>query len=364
MTVITRDHLADGREIIYFDETTPPERRHDHRPLDPRPPVGQARFDVEGGDWVAVAAHRQTRTYMPPADQCPLCPSTEERHSEIPDRYEVAVFENRFPSLGPDLGVLPERGEWGKIYPAYGRCEVITYTPKHEGSFGELSDDQAKLVVDAWTERTRELSGMEGIRQVFPFENRGKDIGVTLQHPHGQIYAYSYIPARAQRLAEESLRFFQNNGGTETLLANTLKKEREDGSRIIQTGEHFTSYVPFAAHWPLEAHLVPHRHVRDFTDLSDAERAELALMTRDLLARFDQLYDSPTPYIAAWMQAPLDERYRESSTFHLQVTSPRRAADKLKYLAGSEAAMSAFINDMLPERIAAMLRLDEKPLGA
>lgn len=354
-------HLADGREAIFFADRGHriPEQVTDQRALDPRGEPGELRYDRLTGDWVAVAAHRQTRTYLPPKEECPLCPSTGTRHSEIPaNEFDVVVFENRFPSLGPALGEIPTPDEAAALpeaqIRAVGRCEVVVFTPDHDGSFGSLGDDRARTVIDAWAQRTATLSAMPGIKQVFVFENRGQDIGVTLHHPHGQIYAYPYVSPTAEKMAAQARKHLSDTG--KDLLGEILDSELADGSRIVARGEHFSVFVPYAARWPLEAHLVPHRHVPDLAALDEAEKAELAIMYRDLMRRFDGLYDTPTPYIAAWHQAPLNDADRAASRLHLQLTSPRRAADKLKFLAGSEAAMGAFINDVPAEQTAARLR--------
>ncbi|MFC3298579.1 galactose-1-phosphate uridylyltransferase [Arthrobacter agilis] len=364
MTLITPTLLSDGRELIYFDADEASAARHrdpeavrDARGLPPRGPAGTARYDALSGEWIAVAAHRQSRTHLPPADQCPLCPTTPANLSEVPaSDYEVVVFENRFSSFGPDLGELPSAPEWGTTTTAFGRCEVVAFDSAHEGSFGSLPPERARTVIDAWAHRTEALSAMPGIKQVFCFENRGADIGVTLLHPHGQIYAYPFIPPRAATLAARAHEFFEASGGTRTLMGHALAAERSAGDRMVIEGEHFSAFVPFAARWPLEVHLVPHRQVPDIAALTGEERDELTTVYLDLLGRFDALYPTPTPYIAAWQQAPLDDVLRPASYLHLQVTSPRRAADKLKFLAGSEAAMGAFINDTTPEKVAEALR--------
>ena len=362
MTSITSTSLSDGRELIYFDDAAAPKPRAtelttDHRGLPPRGEPGEVRYDALADEWVAVAAHRQTRTHLPPADQCPICPTTAANPSEIPaSDYDVVVFENRFPSLGPALGPVPEATSWGTKGPAYGRCEVVAFTPSHTGSFSELGETRARTVIEAWAHRTEALSALPGIKQVFPFENRGADIGVTLHHPHGQIYAYPYVTPRAGVLGAAARKFHDAHDGKDTLTGSLLRSEREDGSRMVLEGENFSAYVPFAARWPLEIHLVPHRQVPDLAALNGEERDELASVYLNLLQRVDALYPTPTPYISAWHQAPLDPVLRPAGYLHLQLTSPRRAADKLKYLAGSEAAMGAFINDTTPEQVAATLR--------
>ncbi|WP_411375869.1 galactose-1-phosphate uridylyltransferase [Arthrobacter sp. MPF02] len=370
MTGITSTRLSDGRELIYFDDagstvSREPHLTTDQRGLPPRGEPGEVRFDALTDEWVAVAAHRQTRTHLPPADQCPICPTTAGNPSEIPAAdYDVVVFENRFPSLGPALGSVPENPGWGTKGPAYGRCEVVSFTPEHTGSFSGLGTTRARTVIEAWAQRTAALGALPGIKQVFPFENRGADIGVTLHHPHGQIYAYPYVTPRAAVLGAAARRFYDANAGRETLTGSLLRKEREDGSRMVLEGENFSAYVPFAARWPLEIHLVPHRHVPDLAALSGEEKDELADVYLDLLKRVDALYPTPTPYISSWHQAPLEPALRPAGYLHLQLTSPRRAADKLKYLAGSEAAMGAFINDTTPESVAERLRAVSVPASA
>ena len=190
--------------------------------------------------------------------------------------------------------------------------------------------------------------GKSGVEQVFAFENRGEAIGVTLPHPHGQIYSYPYITPRTQRLLA-SIETVGND-----LFDRILDFER-GSERIVLEGEHWTAFVPFAARWPVEIHMVPHRHVADFAETDDAQRDELSRLYLRLLRGVDALYDTPTPYIAAWHAAPVNAG-RDGARLHLQLTSPRRGADKLKFLAGSEAAMGAWIGDVPPEQAAERIR--------
>jgi UDPglucose--hexose-1-phosphate uridylyltransferase len=351
--------LADGRELIYFDDpssTLAPDRAADERELAPRPGTASMRQDPLTGEWVSIAAARQNRVFLPPAHLDPLAPTTADNPSEIPSNYDVAVFENKSPSFGPlltdaeapaDLDDLSTIG-LGRVRTSVGRCEVVAFSPQHEGSFASLSTVRARTVIEAWAERTHALSQLPGIQQVFPFENRGEAIGVTLHHPHGQIYSYPYVTPRTQRVIESVERYGP------TLFADILESERA-GDRVILSGEHWTAFVPFAARWPLEVHMLPHRHVADFAATTLAERDELAVLYRQLLRGIDEIYDTPTPYIAAWHQAPV-ALHRDDIRLMLQVTSPRRATDKLKFLAGSEAAMGAWIGDVAPEQAAATIR--------
>lgn len=359
--------LADGRELIYFDDpdtTLGADRAVDARDLGPRPETATMRQDILTGDWVSIAAARQNRAFLPPAELDPLAPQTESNPSEIPSLYDVAVFENKSPSFGPALaeavGDLPEASDpprglddlehlgLGRTRTSVGRCEVVCFSPEREGSFGTQSVTRARTVIEAWADRTAALSALPGVQQVFPFENRGEAIGVTLQHPHGQIYSYPYVTPRTTRLLDSIDR-------TAPDLFQRILEFEQQGPRVVLRGEHWTAFVPFAARWPIEIHMLPHRHVPDFAALTAAERDELAPLYLRILRGVDAVYDSPTPYIAAWHQAPVHVG-RDTVRLNLQLTSPRRAADKLKFLAGSEAAMGAWIGDVPPEAAAERLR--------
>ncbi|MEU0003234.1 galactose-1-phosphate uridylyltransferase [Streptomyces sp. NPDC006314] len=345
----TSTRLADGRELIYYDLGDDTVRDAvDRRPLDRTVTTSEIRRDPLLGDSVAVASHRQGRTYHPPADECPLCPSRGERLSEIPDSsYDVVVFENRFPSLAGDSG----------------RCEVVCFTSDHDASFADLTEEEARLVLDAWTDRTSELSHLPSVEQVFCFENRGAEIGVTLGHPHGQIYAYPFTTPRTA-LMLRSLAAHKEATGGENLFDAVLERELA-GERVVLAGEHWAAFVPYAAHWPYEVHLYPKRRVPDLLALDEAARTEFPQIYLELLRRLDRIFgqgEPPTPYIAAWHQAPFgalegfDGVTRDDFALHLELFTIRRTSGKLKFLAGSESGMSVFINDVPPERAAERLR--------
>jgi UDPglucose--hexose-1-phosphate uridylyltransferase len=355
----TTSRLADGREILYFDADAHPQE-HTAKDLRDLPPVStrsQLRYDPLLGEWVVIASHRQSRTFLPPPDQCPLCPSRDGRQTEIPDSsYQVVVFENRFPSLstGVDRDVPPHApgAPIAGLRPGFGRCEVVCFTDDHDRVFAELGAERARLVVDVWAERTAALSGIDGIAHVFPFENHGQEIGVTLTHPHGQIYAYPFLPPRVARILGSIERHRQQTGGD--LFADVVAAER-DGPRVVTANEHWTAFVPAAARWPYEVQLFPTRRVPDLPALTDAERDAFVAVYLDVLGRFARRFDTPMPYIAAWNQAPV-QRGRDDWWLHLQLFSFRRAPGKLKYLAGSESGMGAFVTDTNPEDVAEALR--------
>jgi UDPglucose--hexose-1-phosphate uridylyltransferase len=351
--------LADGRELIYYDEDESVIRDEtDLRDLPELQVTSEMRHDPILDEWVVIASHRQTRTFMPPTNQCPLCATSAENATEIPAvDYDVVAFENRFPSLAlhaldvdPAVNVDSELVE---RRPARGRCEVVVFTSDHDQSFSELPVERVRTVVDVWADRTAALSEMRGIEQVFPFENCGVEIGVTLSHPHGQIYAYPFVTPNTNRMLRSARRHHDETG--KNLFADALAAEQRIGDRIVEENDSWTAFVPSAARWPVDVHLYPHRQMPDLTHLSDRERDDFSTLYLSVLKRLDALYDKRLPYIAGWHQAPV-HRDRDLAYLHLEILSVQRAPDKLKFLAGSESGMGVWINDSTPERIAEMLR--------
>jgi UDPglucose--hexose-1-phosphate uridylyltransferase len=346
--------LFDGRDLFYFDDqnsSLPKVRKPDQRESAERPQTAELRFDPLVAEWITVASHRQQRAFLPPQHSCPLCPTTATNLSELPDQFDVAVFENKGPAFGPDKGNIEHpngKPRFGFSTTAYGRCEVVVFSPEHEGSLAQMPVERIRTVIGAWMNRTRELLELDGVIQVFPFENRGEEIGVTLHHPHGQIYSYPFVTPRTRSLinsmTEHKGDFFQD-----------LFDFEAASERKILESDHFMAFVPYAARWPVEIHMLPKRHLQDLSQLNDEEAEDLAIQYKRLLLAVDSLYDTPTPYIAAWHQAPKVPN-RDEIRLMLQITSPRRAADKLKYLAGSESAMGAFVGDIAPEETAARIR--------
>ncbi|WP_188112789.1 galactose-1-phosphate uridylyltransferase [Mycobacterium simiae] len=353
MTAPTRAQLADGRDVLFF--ALPghlPAPVPDRRPLPPQDPhQSELRFDRSTGQWVIIAALRQDRTYKPPPDQCPLCPGPTGLISEVPaPDYDVVVFENRFPSLAGAGGLRPT-GDGFLAAPGHGRCEVICFSSNHTGSFADLPAPHARLVVEAWRHRTAELLSQPGIEQVFCFENRGEEIGVTLTHPHGQIYGYPYLTPRTAVMLHQAGEHRINHGSN--LFDDLLAREVADGNRVVTRTDLFTAFVPFAARWPVEVHIYPNRFVHNLIDLDATELDEFAQLYLDVLRRFDRMYSRPLPYISALHQ------YTDAQPegyLHVELMSIRRSATALKYLAASESAMDAFISDVTPESVAKRLR--------
>ena len=347
--------LADGRELIYYDEDPGAERdAKDTRPLEAAATASELRHDPLVDEWVVVASHRQDRTHLPPAQLCPLCPSTPTRPTEVPSSdYDVVVFENRFPSLttasqGPagPAGGLSERA------PGVGRCEVVCFTSDHGGSLGGLPTSRLRTVSDVWADRTQELSRIPGVEQVFPFENRGEEIGVTLSHPHGQVYALPFVAPRTARTLEQAR---AHRGRTGRCLFCDVIAAEQASVRVVGGAPGWVAFVPEAARWPFEVHLYPTRHLPDLPALDEHERDGLVALLPRVLAGFDGLFGAPMPYMATWHQAPV-YRDRDLAHLRLEVFSIRRAATRLKYLASTESGAGVFVNDVGPERAAELLR--------
>lgn len=366
---VTRTTLSDGRELLYFDDS--PEyvsgertrELHDSRDLPQSRTNSEVRIDPLTGEPVVFAAHRMDRTFLPPAHENPLAPTrSEDNPTEIPaDDYDVVVFENRFPSFsltsdhGPDFDHHVDGEELFERSPAVARCEVVCFTSDPDSSFSALSPQRARTVIEAWAHRTAELSQLKDIRLVYPFENRGEEIGVTLGHPHGQIYSYPYLPTRARAIVNRAKAHKEATG--RDLFDDVLAAERRSGNRIVHEGKFFTAFVPAAAKWPVEIMIMPHRAARDFTELTDAEKDELAVMYLDVLQRMDRFFDGvdKTPYLASWNQAPVGED-RDYGRLHLQLFSTMRSPHRMKFLASSESGAGAWISDTTPERIAQRFR--------
>lgn len=347
--------LADGRAIIYFDAQPGNVRDSvDRRELEDAPTHTELRHDPLADQWVVVAGHRQARTFLPPSSECPLCPTHGDQLTEIPEGdYDVVVFENRFPSLtqhdpGQDAEVYDERTRHG-----FGRCEGVCFTSDHGSSLANVPAERIGLVLDAWIDRTLDLSAIDGVEYVFIFENRGVEIGVTLSHPHGQIYAYPFVPPRDEQI-RTSARSFHDRTGTD-LFAHIIEQEVSDADRVLYDGEHWIAFIPRAARWPFEIQLFTKRAISRLPDLTEAEKVEFATMYLRILKALDSTLGVQMPYIAAWHQAPVhgDEQF---SRLFLEIFSLRRAPGKLKYLAGSESAAAVWINDICPEDAAQMLR--------
>ena len=297
--------------------------------------MSELRFDELRGEQVVYAIHRQDRTFLPSREHCPLDPTRPGGpQTEIPfPSFEIAVFDNRFPAFEAPGGA----------------AEVVVYTDQHDGSFGGLEPERAEALMWVWRHRYMELAAREDIDYVMIFENRGVEVGVTLHHPHGQIYGYPFLPPvpALERAADRRL------GGCAPCALMT--RELDDGRRIIHQSAGVVAYLPYAARWAFEVHVVMREHRPSLLDCDAGELRELAHALQTIARGYDALFERPFPYVMVVHQAPTGADASDGH-LHVEFYPPLRTAEKLKYLAGSEQGAGTFISDTLPEESAAMLR--------
>jgi UDPglucose--hexose-1-phosphate uridylyltransferase len=308
----------------------------------------ELRFNQLRGEWVAYATDRNDRTFLP-ADHCPLCPGGAGGDTEVPlDDYEVVVFENRFPSLGPDR--LPD----GRVpRPPTTGCEVVLYTSDHDATLADLSLERVRLLVDVWADRYQQLGRRAEVAYVFIFENKGEEVGVTLHHPHGQIYALPFVPPVAERELEVAR---AHRAATGRCLHCDLAARERGGERAVLRGDGVVAFVPEAARWPFELHLYPERHVASVAGLDGKGRDQLAAGLLRAARTYDRHFGFSTPYVMALHQAPTDGGDWPDAHLHVEFYPPHRRSDRLKFIAGVELGAGTFVNDTLPEETAARLR--------
>lgn len=319
--------------------------------------MSELRWDPTRREWVITATHRQDRTFMPPKDYCPFCPP---RPDGVPTavteaNFDVAVVENAFPSLQPDPPTPAVDGtELYPVEPADGVCEVLIYTPDHDATMSTLGAAKFRHLVVVWADRTRELGEREDVAYVFPFENKGEEMGVTLEHPHGQIYAYPFVPpiVASERAAS---REYRAEYGT-CLHCDLVAAEVDHGDRIVAANESFVAMVPFAARYAYEVHVYARDHRPSLGDLSANERADLGTLLHSVVSAYDGLFDFEMPFVMATHQQPSDGERPDDSHLHMEFYPPYRTAEKLKYLAGSELGVGTYINNELPADAAGALR--------
>jgi len=304
------------------------------------------RFDRLTGAWVLVSPARNVRPSATVsgdhAPACPLCPGG----PELPGPFELAVFDNRFPSLSP---LAPAVGDGGLVAPSRGRCLVVVYTSEHVTDVSQLGAQQLVDVVTVWRDQTAGLWD-EGHAYVMAFENHGNEVGATLPHLHGQIYAVDHEPpaVAAKRRGHDAHR--REHG---ECLGCRLVRDDVDGGRVLHANDHFVAAVPFAARWPLEVHVRAVDHgVRRLGDLDDAGVLDLAEILADVIARYGALWGFELPYLMCVHEAPAGAA---DWHLHVELLPPHRSPTRLKVRASVETALGVFINDTLPEDNAALL---------
>lgn len=301
-------------------------------------------------DWVMIASHRQNRPQMP-KDWCPFCPAS----GNVPD-YDVLKYDNDFPALSssppePD----PVGSDFFKTAEAYGRCEVILYSPEHTVTLPELSETHVVKLVELWTDRFTALSRDDRIKYVFIFENRGEVVGVTMPHPHGQIYGYPFIPKKIQLELEASKEHYEAHG--ECLMCRFMHEELSFGKRVIFDNEDFLVVLPFFVEYPYGVYILSKNHKQNLTQMCEREKKNLAIVIRETVGMLDSLFDTPFPYMMCMHQNPVNsEDTSDYYHFHIEFFPPMRSKEKQKFNASSETGVWAHCNTTAPEEKAEELR--------
>ncbi len=300
-------------------------------------------------EWVSVAAARQDRPQMP-KDWCPFCPGS----GLVPDHYDTWLYPNDFAAFSLSDPPFEDKHADFVTTGARGVCDVVIYHPDHRLLPSAMSAEHWAKVVDLWTRRTGELFAIPDIAMVHVFENAGEAIGVTMPHPHGQMYALPMIPPMIQRELDSTRVHFEATQG-ECLYCRLLAEELRAGLRIVLESAHFVAFVPFHAKWPGEIQIYPRRHAQSLLDLSGEERSELARMIKAVRLKYDNLWGFPIPLIMMVRQRPAQGEHPYYH-LHIEFCPIQRSRGKLKYLAGVESGTGLFLNDTVAEDKAEELR--------
>lgn len=327
----------DGRAVLFYGASS--RAPAGYEAPDRAPGIYESRWNPLRGEWVLVAASRQNRTFLPQRSDCPLCPSSANWSSEIPaSSFDLAVFENRFPAMPPGGG----------------SCEVVVYTEAHDSSFGSLSAKLLDELVDVWVDRYGELGSRPEIKYVYIFENRGEAVGVTLHHPHGQIYGYPFIPPVAATELAASRKHLRK--AKRCLQCDVAESEVEAKERILVDDGGIIAYVPSFARYPFEVHVAPRLHAGALPDLSRNSRSALGSALQRVARGYDRLFGSPMPYMMVIHQRPTDGQPHPEAHLRAEFYPLLRMPGRLKYLAGGECGAGTFVSDGFPEAKAAELR--------
>lgn len=312
--------------------------------------MAELRYNPFKNDWIMVASARQNRPQMP-KDWCPFCPGS----GRVPDEYDVYKYDNDFPALSMDP---PEPDDvatdFFRTEKAYGKCEVILYSPEHTTTLPQLSGPHVRKLVDLWCERFDALSRFDKSKYIMIFENRGEVVGVTMPHPHGQIYAYPFLPKKIEQKLHSARAYRKETG--RCLFCDWHRAEQDFAQRVIFEDEHFSVIIPFFAEFAYGTQIISKTHKQTITEFSDAEKTSLAKVVRNTVGMYDSLFDAPFPYMMCMYNAPVNTDDVEGFHFHIEFFPPMRSKEKQQFLASSETGAGAHCNPTAPEEKAAELR--------
>ncbi len=306
-------------------------------------------------DWVMIASHRQDRPQMP-KDWCPFCPGS----GKVPDKFDVYKYDNDFPALSQNPPKPDKiKTDFYKLQPSYGKCEVILYSSEHTITLPELPINHIKKLVDLWTERYIEIKKDKKVKYIYIFENRGEVVGVTMPHPHGQIYGYPFIPKKIECELNSCREYYADKDSC--LICDMTKDELKYKQRVIIENEDFVTYLPFFAEYPYGMYIVSKQHKQNLTQFNDSEKYNLAKIIRETIGTLDQLFAYQFPYMMCMHQEPVNsDDYTDYYHFHIEFFPPMRSVDKQKFNASSETGAWAHCNPTAPEEKAEELRIAYK----
>ena len=315
--------------------------------------MAELRFNPLLVDYVMIASHRQARPQMP-KDWCPFCPGS----GKVPDNYDVLKYDNDFPALSYNPPT-PDDVHNNKLFntaKSIGKCEVILYSPNHTATLKELSVEHITKLVRLWQERMTEISKNTDIKYIMPFENKGEVVGVTMPHPHGQIYGYSWIPLRVQRKVDMAKSYYEKNKSN--LFMDMISQEVEDGRRVIFENDHFICFLPFASEYPYGIMIMPKKRTINITDFNNEESISLADSLKKATSTLDALFNTKFPYMMCMYSSPINDGvdYNNIWNYHIEFFPPMRSADKQKFNASSETGAWAPCNPTAPEDMTKDLR--------
>lgn len=313
--------------------------------------MAELRYNPLTKDWVMIASHRQNRPQMP-KNWCPFCPGS----GNVPDNYDVYKYDNDFPALSQNPPQPDDvANDFFKVKESYGKCEVILFSPEHNANLRELSVPHITKLVDLWAERFVDISRDAKIKYIFIFENRGEMVGVTMPHPHGQIYGYSVVPKKIELEVEASKEYYEEKNTC--LFCDMLKEEKTFEKRIIFSNEHFTVFLPFFCEYPYGVYIMSNGHKSNIAQFNHEEKMALAETIKNTTGMLDSLFDINFPYMMCMHNAPINtEDTSDYYHFHIEFFPPMRASDKQKFNASSETGVWAHCNPTSPEEKAEELR--------
>ncbi len=311
----------------------------------------ELRFNPMTGEWVMISSDRRSRPIHSDFKGCPLCPG----NLELEQNYDLAVFENRFPALMHHPSAPLNSGSpLLKSKPSYGVCEVIMYTSVHNSSLSKMSLMQIENLIDVWEDRIIELSGNPRIKYIFIFENKGEEVGATLSHPHGQLYAFPFIPLRVKIKLNNMKKYINKN--QHCMLCDILKEEIRLDNRIVFQNDFFIALVPYYARFPYEVHILSKRHLGSIIEMNELEKKSFAEILQVVTNKYNKIFQRSCPYMMALYISPSEQDKYGYFHFHVEFCPPLRDKNKIKWMASVETTTWQFINPSSPEEIASQLR--------